>query len=393
MSRQLRRYTDLSLVLLVSCSIGIGIVTGLIVYQMRSAEHLSTSIGEAETLLDLTNSFVSIYSSQHSGDRNALVPAVFRAAAARQFNSHDARSERPVAVMVGLAGREIETPPIDAALAARLDRMANSGTFGQFSTEFDDDSGNRMLRTVFPTIANQDSCIACHNRLQPNGPAWSKGDLMGAYVVDRSIGKARQWIFRFSLLVGLLAGVASLLGGGLYFYSKRLEIQSAKLRALANTDSLTGCLNRRALIDAFDVNGIHQQGGALFVMDLDYFKRINDEYGHDAGDHVLKHFTKMVRSQLRDIDLLARIGGEEFVVFLPDTSRSEAYLIAERTSDAIRDAEVEFNGVIVRYTVSMGAVLIPQNTDRSLSTWLSVADRFLYRAKDLGRNQIFPSAI
>ena len=192
---------------------------------------------------------------------------------------------------------------------------------------------------------------------------------------------------------GAHLAVVMLLGGGLYFYSKRLQIQSIKLRLLANTDPLTGCLNRRALADAFDTNRVHHNGGALFVLDLDYFKCINDEYGHDAGDYILKHFTKIVRSELREADLLARIGGEEFVVFLPETSRCDAYIIADRTIAAIQGAIVEFNGVAMQYTVSVGAVFIPQDTDRSLSIWLSVADRFLYRAKDLGRNQIFPSRV
>jgi len=393
MSRQTNRQADLGVALLVCCSIGIGWLTGFVAFKIKTAEYLSNSIAEAETLLELTNSFVSTYASQHGGDLSAMVPAAFRAAAARQFNENDKRLRRPIATMVGLPGREIATPPVDTRLGNQLHSMASTGAFNRFSTEFKNENGDKILRTVFPTVANQDSCVACHNRMQPDGPTWSKGDLMGAYVVDRPIEQTSQLIFRLSVLMGLLAGVVSLLGGGMYSNSKRLQAQSIKLRLLANTDPLTGCLNRRALANEFAENEIHRQGGALFVLDLDHFKRINDKYGHDAGDYILKHFTQTVRSQLRESDLLARIGGEEFVVFLPDTDICNAYHIAERTSAIIRDSKVEFNETSIEYTVSIGAVKIPQSTDRSLSTWLSVADRFLYRAKDLGRNQIFPAAV
>ena len=393
MHKNLRRRGNRSVVALVIFSMLVAIIIGYTVLRSKTAHHRATANSEAQTLLELTNSFVSVYSqhTQYSKQTNSPVPAAFRAQAARQFNKIGDRGDRPVALMVGIAGREIATPPVDDALARRLELMRVSGKNERYSIELNSND-DHILRTVFPTIANQDSCVACHNRLQPDGPAWTKGDLMGAYVVDRSIGQARQSILRFSMLVGVLSGVVSLLGGILFGYSKRLRTQAIKLRILANTDPLTGCLNRRALNDAFESDDIRKSNGALLVLDLDHFKNINDTYGHDTGDRVLIHFTQLVRSQLRDSDVLARIGGEEFVILLPNSNSAEAHIIAQRTRNAVNSATMQYAETEIHYTVSIGAVEFLKSDNPNLGLLLSVADKFLYRAKKRGRNQVFPVA-
>lgn len=286
-------------------AITLGSLVGYAVMQAKTVDDRTTKIAEAKTLLHLTNSFVSVYSqhTQSTQHEQFPVPASFRANAAQQFNEMQSGESQPIVSMVGLAGREISTPPVDQALADRLETMVSNRNFSQYSTEFDNDK-DKFLRTVFPTIANQDSCVDCHNQLQPNGPTWVKGDLMGAYVVDRPIGTVRQSIFQYSLLVGVLVGFVTLLAGALHAYSRRLKLQAIKLRLLADTDPLTGCLNRRAFGNAFEQNSIHKVGGAILVLDLDFFKNINDTYGHSIGDQVLVHFVDLVKTQIRDEEFL-----------------------------------------------------------------------------------------
>ena len=383
------RYVTVSLLIL---AIMMGSTTGFAVLHTKTAEDRATKISEAQTLLHLTNTFVSVYSQhiQSTLQANFPVPASFRAEAARQFNNHENSTDQPIALMVGLSGREISTPPVDQALAERLGNMISNGKYEQYSTEFKTDKES-FLRTVFPTIANQDSCVDCHNRLQPEGPTWVKGDLMGAYVVDRPIGKARKTILQYSVLVGALTGIVSLLGGALFAYSRRLKSQSTTLRVLADTDPLTGCLNRRALNEVFERNSLDQARGAIFVLDLDFFKSINDSYGHDIGDRVLVHFVRLLRTQLRGTDILARIGGEEFAIILTDTDSVNAHKVALRTCEAINNSEFKYEDVVIKYTVSIGAVKIPEVNPQNLETLLCLADKNLYRAKELGRNQVFPS--
>jgi len=383
-----------STIYLLMFAILMGVLTGYAVLRTKTADDRATKVSEAQTLLHLTNSYVSVYSQHLKNTKQTTlpVPASFRADAGRLFNELENTKNQPIVSMVGIAGREIATPPVDQRLAGRLEQMIASGKNDQYSTEFKT-GDEKFLRTVFPTIANQDSCVDCHNRLQPDGPAWSKGDLMGAYVVDRPIGDARKLIFQYSLLVGLLTGFVSLLGGRLLLNTQRLKSQSTMLRLLADTDPLTGCLNRRALNDAFDSQSLHQANGAILVLDLDYFKSINDTHGHDVGDQVLVHFVQLAKTLLREDDIFARIGGEEFAIVLTKADSTHAYKIAQRLCDAVNRSEFVYNDIVIHYTVSIGAVKIPDAEPQHLDTLLNVADKFLYRAKKLGRNQVFPSKL
>ena len=155
---------------------------------------------------------------------------------------------------------------------------------------------------------------------------------------------------------------------------------------LATKDSLTGALMRRAWDSAaqleLDRCRRHGRDLSLVAMDLDHFKQINDTYGHLAGDKALIDFVVRVNTHLRRQDQLGRLGGEEFVLLLPETSQDEAVVVAER----IR-AATETSRLTPRYTVSMGvATLLP--SDMSLQHLMSRADAAMYRAKDLGRNRV-----
>lgn len=170
---------------------------------------------------------------------------------------------------------------------------------------------------------------------------------------------------------------------------KRAELE---LRELAATDALTTLPNRRHFMSriAAELTRIKGQGGqgaAVLMCDLDHFKHINDTWGHAIGDGVLQHFANMLRAQLREIDLVGRIGGEEFAVVLPDTDFERAHRFARNVQRRIADTPYSTGGCPIPLTVSIGISAL-HNKDDDAGLALSRSDRALYYAKQRGRNRI-----
>ena len=164
-----------------------------------------------------------------------------------------------------------------------------------------------------------------------------------------------------------------------------------RLQELSQRDALTGLWNRRALMDRLEqlhaLYRRHGHGYAILVIDLDHFKRINDNYGHDAGDRVLCHFAKVAADLLRRDDVLARLGGEEFCVLLPMVDERSATIAAERLRWAIAGLPADINGEMLNLTVSVGVAMV-QPTDSSGSELLQRADAAMYDAKRAGRDRV-----
>ncbi|MFC3608621.1 GGDEF domain-containing protein [Stutzerimonas tarimensis] len=170
-----------------------------------------------------------------------------------------------------------------------------------------------------------------------------------------------------------------------------LSQANERLQELAHTDALTGLHNRRHFEESArqEISRArrHRQPLCMLAMDVDHFKLINDGHGHDVGDRVLQVLSVTARSQLREIDELARFGGEEFVVLLPNTPREQAQQVAERLRLAMAERVVEAgNGQTLRCTVSIGIVQLNDDTP-DLHALLKAADRALYQAKESGRNR------
>ena len=163
-----------------------------------------------------------------------------------------------------------------------------------------------------------------------------------------------------------------------------------ELRYLSNHDSLTGTVNRAAFYGRAE--RCLQQGHyphALLMMDLDHFKSINDTYGHAVGDEVLREISRRMQSCLRPQDLLGRMGGEEFALFLHHVSAAEAEHIAGRIRSVIADTPVVVSGqTAVMVTVSIGLTLAEASGTGGLEALLASADAALYRGKNNGRNRV-----
>ncbi len=163
----------------------------------------------------------------------------------------------------------------------------------------------------------------------------------------------------------------------------------AKLEELAVTDPLTGLLNRRGFFQ--EAEQLYERSMhppyllAALMMDIDHFKNVNDQYGHQAGDAVLREIAARICASLRPTDLVARYGGEEFVALLPRASRLTLEQIASRLNAAIREQPVEYEGRKIAVTISIGGAMLTAGS-RSLDELLTQADQAMYRAKDRGRD-------
>ena len=180
--------------------------------------------------------------------------------------------------------------------------------------------------------------------------------------------------------------------GGAYLLSGLVNDRiAASFRRTSLTDPLTGVINRRGFLEIgerlFERARFGNEPLALMMFDLDRFKGINDQFGHAAGDEVLTAFCHLASAQLRPNDLFARIGGEEFVTVLPNTTAQDALCLAERVRSAIEGASHTVEDHLVRMTVSVGVASLTEGTT-ALDVLVSAADNALYQAKTAGRNRV-----
>ncbi len=172
--------------------------------------------------------------------------------------------------------------------------------------------------------------------------------------------------------------------------SVRKELE-AQLKKLASTDPLTGLFNRRVFLEQLEnerekVVRLDNYSVVLLMLDLDFFKRINDTYGHATGDEVLKAFAKIARNNSRAIDIPARLGGEEFAILLAGADRNDAFSMAERLREQVAELCINHQAGPVKITVSIGAACVFLN-DSNGEDVMHRADAALYEAKAGGRNQ------
>jgi diguanylate cyclase (GGDEF)-like protein len=226
------------------------------------------------------------------------------------------------------------------------------------------------------------------------GPFWLMGTVLGVRTVMAALSEGTSayvyqtngrglWLLFAYLVFGLLMnfGLVGML----------LSRVMNRLRHLSERDALTGLYNRRSIEHrlAQETAQLARYGTALSLLsiDIDHFKRINDLYGHPAGDRVLKDLAQALAQVGRGADLLARAGGEEFWMLLPRTTLSGAMQVAERALHAARELKFEGPLASVTTTVSIG-VVVADDPSETLESVMARMDLALYRAKDLGRDRI-----
>lgn len=243
------------------------------------------------------------------------------------------------------------------------------------------------------------SCVLASQVLGRNGMLWAYSTLLANFfLIDRRVALGAN-LFVVSGIALLPAGFpdgaerASFVVTGVmvslyaFIFAFRSDLQRQQLEALASHDPLTGAGNRR-LMEA-ELDEVVRQFArrprptALAVIDLDHFKQVNDQHGHEAGDRVLAEFAALVRGRLRKADRLYRLGGEEFVLLLPATPPTALPTVLERLQDTLRASLSSPGGAV---TVSIGAAAL--HADEQWSEWLARADVALYRAKHAGRDRV-----
>ena len=180
---------------------------------------------------------------------------------------------------------------------------------------------------------------------------------------------------------------------------ERLLTNTLRIHSLATIDDLTGISNRRHFFERVKVETErvkrHQQtkGAAVFILDIDFFKKVNDTYGHHIGDEVLVKFAISCQHCLRMTDILARLGGEEFIIYCPDINLQEAQALGERIRQRIADLKFSVTqDICLQITVSIGGA-IADPLDSDLKQSMKQADKALYQAKDQGRNRVIMSEV
>lgn len=200
------------------------------------------------------------------------------------------------------------------------------------------------------------------------------------------------WIEGWPAIICLNTGGIGLISClGLSEIRRRIDEQEiARLKEVSTTDALTGAGNRRAFDQEMSrrLTQFRRYGTpcSLLVIDVDHFKSVNDTWGHDVGDQVLVALARSISATLRDIDLLFRIGGEEFAALLPETQGKNAVIAAERVREAVNETQIPAGKLRIQVTASVGgAQLLPND---NVESWFKRADIELFDAKQGGRNRV-----
>ena len=234
--------------------------------------------------------------------------------------------------------------------------------------------------------------VGCHELQDATGTRWLEGEVaVGASPLRVHLLLPAEPLQAKGRALWLRVAVIILLGWLILWGAERVWLRMVALRRLAWQDPLTQLLNRRGFENRANREWARairfKRPLALLALDLDHFKAVNDSFGHPAGDHVLRTLAAQCRELLRDMDILARMGGEEFSILLPETGLDQARVVAERIRKAVQELKITWEGRPVPVTLSIGlAMRGPGDTD--LEEVLARADQALYRAKQTGRNRV-----
>lgn len=256
--------------------------------------------------------------------------------------------------------------------------------------------GVPYYRYMAPLHVNE-ACLKCHNN---NG--YKVGDIRGGISVKFSIEDTehelkKSRIITITLFIVTMVLLTWLIIRLVFKLYKRLSKAEEKLKELLNTDALTGLSNRRSVVGGLyeEVERARRYKRPLgcIMIDIDHFKKINDTYGHQAGDEVLRVIGEIMKSIFRNSDLTGRYGGEEFIVLLPETDIEGTMAAAEKIRAEVENAEIVIaEKEVIRMTSSFGVSCLCEDDDMPLekkaADLVGRADKALYKAKAEGRNRV-----
>jgi len=260
---------------------------------------------------------------------------------------------------------------------------------------------DKDLFKQFPDLPEQwlkdkiDTVFLLQNRMYSN---WEQRNRLFKFRSYRAITGQSKWMYQDVELfpLGSPSGGIEHICIAIYDVTDialgKIDLQTAntELAHLSQTDRMTGLLNRgyweEQLNREFQRQKRYTKPSTLAMFDIDHFKKVNDTYGHQAGDEVIRLLADTLRKNLRDTDLAGRYGGEEFAVILIDTPQDSARYFAERLRKSVEAMKVVVNGIEITFTISLGIAEATGATS-SCEQWLSNADLALYHSKHNGRNQ------
>lgn len=173
---------------------------------------------------------------------------------------------------------------------------------------------------------------------------------------------------------------------------QQIQALNSELEKVSRTDGLTGLFNRRYWQERYEREyrlSVRNKNtpSSLMILDIDHFKRVNDTHGHQAGDEVIRTLADLITETMRTTDIIGRYGGEEFVVFLPNTDLSNAKIVAERLRQKSENCPVVYEDITISFTISVGLAEFSADYPSPMA-WLEEADQALYSAKNQGRNRV-----
>lgn len=314
----------------------------------------------------------------------------------------------------------IEEDETKAEIYDRFGRLLTE-RFGLGEYSFYETLENGHLQVISVNGEAERSCLWCDPQILVRGErcrarraghvvdGLNQERICNAFIADAMAGEARQHYCVPIIQSGVVGAVVQLVSTKtktpclalqvpyiLMFIREMAPVLEAKrltetLRASALQDAMTGLHNRRFLeeyVETLVATAKRRQSAlAILLLDLDYFKMVNDSHGHDAGDLVLKALAELLKQSVRASDLVIRFGGEEFLILLPDTDAQLALKVAEKIRVSVEDCKFRIPGGELNKTISVGVAMFPEDSETFWQT-LKYADVALYRAKEEGRNRV-----
>ncbi|KMT66452.1 GGDEF domain-containing protein [Catenovulum maritimum] len=258
----------------------------------------------------------------------------------------------------------------------------------------------QVLFDAFPEINRDWFCHKAESVFQLNTRAfttWEQRPYLFKFKNYRPITGSAQFMYQNITIIPLDSSVGVVEKIGIIVYDvtdvavNRIELNAVnnELKRLSRTDKLTGLYNRGywedCLAKEFKRAQRTEQVSTLVMFDIDHFKKVNDKYGHPAGDAAIKNTADLLIMNMRETDVAGRYGGEEYTVLLIGTTAEQSMTFVERLRKSIEDSVVQYQDQKFKYTVSLGVAELTKNI-KSHSEWIESADQALYQSKENGRN-------